>query len=157
MSGRTIISITVSSRLNHVREHPMLTNSSKCGIARTQSAYQTAATSLFDSLDRVEAHLSSNIVPYYFGSQITEADVRLYVTLIRFDPVYVSLFKTNKKMIRHDYPKIHEYMRRLYWQVRAFHQTTIFEHIKPHYFMSLVMLNPAGVVPEGPVPHVLPL
>ncbi|EXJ72635.1 glutathione S-transferase [Cladophialophora psammophila CBS 110553] len=128
----------------------------KCGFAQTQSAYHTAVTSLFASLDRVEQHLSamSKDGPYYFGGSITEADIRLYVTIIRFDPVYVSLFKTNRAMIRTHYPHIHHWVRNLYWNVRAFRDTTSFDHIKGHYFMSLTMLNPSGIVPEGPVPDI---
>jgi glutathionyl-hydroquinone reductase len=79
------------------------------------------------------------------------------VTIIRFDPVYVTLFKTNRATIRGQYPAIHDWVRNLYWNVPAFRGTTSFEHIKGHYFMSLTMLNPFGIVPEGPVPDVLPL
>lgn len=131
---------------------------SKCGLAKNQSAYHTAVTNLFNHLDRVESHLSKDRGgPYYFGSAITEADVRLYVTIIRFDPVYVSLFKTNKGMIRYQYPAIHRWVRHLYWKVAAFKETTSFEHIKGHYFESLTPVNPSGVVPEGPLPHIMPL
>jgi putative glutathione S-transferase len=116
-------------------------------------------TNLFNALDKVESHLSSTAAsgPYYHGPTLTEADVRLYVTIIRFDAVYVHLFKTNKGMIRYQYPRIHEWVRHLYWKEPAFRDTTSFEHIKGHYFMSLVMLNPGGIVPEGPVPSILPL
>ncbi|KAJ9609207.1 S-glutathionyl-(chloro)hydroquinone reductase [Cladophialophora chaetospira] len=128
-------------------------------MAQTQEAYKKAVSTLFSSLDRVESHLAStsNSGPYYYGGSITEADIRLYVTIIRFDPVYVSLFKTNKGMIRFQYPNIHRWVRNLYWNVPAFKDTTSFEHIKGHYFMSLTMLNPSGIVPEGPVPDILPL
>ena len=129
---------------------------SKCGMGKTQSAYHTAVINLFNHLDRIETHLSTQSGPYYFGDSITEADVRLYVTIIRFDPVYVSLFKTNKGMIRYQYPHIHKWVQNLYWNVPAFKDTTSFEHIKGHYFMSLTVLNPSGVVPEGPVPDILP-
>lgn len=133
---------------------------SKCGLAKTQEAYHAAVNNLFTSLDRIEAHLqalqANNSGPYYFGSQITEADIRLYVTIVRFDTVYVSLFKTNRGMIRHEYPTIDRWARHLYWNVPAFRETTSFEHIKGHYFRSLTMLNPEGIVPEGPVPHILP-
>lgn len=130
---------------------------SKCGIAKTQSAYHDAVTNLFNHLDRIETHLTSQTGPYYFGSSITEADIRLYVTIVRFDPVYVSLFKTNKGMIRFQYPQIHRWLQNLYWNVSAFKDTTSFEHIKNHYFMSLTILNPNGIVPEGPLPDILPL
>jgi len=129
----------------------------KCGLAKTQSAYHSAVTNLFDHLDKIETHLAGQAGPYYFGTSVTEADIRLYVTIIRFDPVYVSLFKTNKGMIRHQYPRIHDWVRNLYWNAEAFKDTTSFEHIKRHYFMSLTFLNPSGVVPEGPLPDILPL
>ena len=132
-------------------------HNSKCGIAKTQSAYHDAVTNLFAHLRYIEAHLKSHKGPYYFGSTITEADIRLYVTIVRFDPVYVSLFKTNKGMIRFDYPHIHGWLLNLYWNVKAFRDTTSFDHIKNHYFMSLTMLNPNGIVPDGPVPDILPL
>ncbi|OAL18707.1 hypothetical protein AYO22_10400 [Fonsecaea multimorphosa] len=131
----------------------------KCGLAQTQSAYHSAVTALFASLDQVEQHLSSTSQdgPYYFGASLTEADVRLYVTIIRFDPVYVSLFKTNRAMIRTHYPHIHRWVRHLYWTVDAFGSTTSFEHIKGHYFTSLTLLNPSGIVPEGPLPDIVGL
>ncbi|KIW78624.1 hypothetical protein Z517_08462 [Fonsecaea pedrosoi CBS 271.37] len=131
----------------------------KCGLTQTQTAYHDAVTALFAALDRAEQDLSfaSRDGPYYFGASLTEADIRLYVTIIRFDPVYVSLFKTNRAMIRTHYPHLHRWVRHLYWKVEAFKSTTSFEHIKGHYFMSLVMLNPSGVVPEGPVPDILGL
>src|SRR5882672_7991957 len=120
-------------------------------MGKTQEAYNSAVENLFAHLDRVESHLSSpdHKGPFYYGEDITEADVRLYVTIIRFDPVYVSLFKTNKQMIRWGYPAIHRWVRNLYWNVPAFHDTTDFVHIKSHYFKSLVMINPSGVVPDG--------
>ena len=132
---------------------------SKCGLAQTQSAYSTALSILFASLSRVETHLSTASAkePYYFGSSLTEADIRLYCTIIRFDPVYITLFKTNKGMIRTHFPAIHKWVRNLYWNVPAFKETTSFEHIKGHYFMSLTLLNPSGIVPEGPVPDIEPL
>ncbi|KIW24554.1 uncharacterized protein PV07_10263 [Cladophialophora immunda] len=131
----------------------------KCGLAQTQAAYHDAVTALFASLDKVEQQLSSASKdgPYYFGAFITEADIRLYVTIIRFDPVYVALFKTNRAMIRTHYPYIHRWVKHLYWNVEAFGKTTSFEHIKGHYFTSLTMLNPSGIVPEGPVPDILGL
>ena len=69
----------------------------------------------------------------------------------------MSLFKTNKNTIRYGYPAIHQWLKNLYWKVPEFRDTTLFEHIKGHYFMSLEILNPSGIVPEGPVPDVEPL
>jgi len=128
-------------------------------MAKTQSAYHTAVTELFSSLDRIEEHLSTGSTsgPYYFGNTLTEVDVRLYVTIVRFDPVYVSIFKTNKKMIRTGYPAIHKWLKALYWTEKAFGGTTNMKHIKGHYFESLIVLNPSGIVPEGPIPDVVGL
>lgn len=125
-------------------------------MAKTQEAYKRAVDNLFIHLDRVESHLSTSPGPFYYGSHVTEADVRLYVTIIRFDPVYVSLFKTNKQMIRFGYPAINRWVRNLYWNAEEFGSTTEFGHIKGHYFKSLTSLNPNGIVPEGPVPDILP-
>lgn len=131
----------------------------KCGIAKTQEAYQKAFRDLFEHLDQVETHLQAmeKEGPFYFGPHLTEADVRLYVTIIRFDPVYFTLFKTNSAMIRYGYPAIHKWMQNLFWTVPAFRDTTNFEHIKKHYFMSLTFINPTGIVPDGPLPVVEPL
>ena len=117
----------------------------KSGFATTQSAYEAAVAPLFASLDRAEAHLAKHATPsspYYFGSQITEADVRLYTTIVRFDPVYVQHFKCNIRDIRSGYPALHRWVRELYWNVEAFEGTTQFEHIKRHYTRSHKQINP---------------
>ena len=108
----------------------------KSGFATSQEAYEGAVTQLFKSLDRAEEHLSKNADPYYYGKEITEADVRLYTTIIRFDPVYVQHFKCNIRDIRSGYPHLHKWVRNLYWNVPAFGETTEFEHIKGHYTKS---------------------
>jgi glutathionyl-hydroquinone reductase len=88
----------------------------KVGFATSQAAYNEHVFKLFQSLDRLELHLSQNVdQPYLFGEYITEADIRLYTTLVRFDVAYYSLFKCNIKMIRMDYPHLHAWLRRLYW------------------------------------------
>lgn len=88
----------------------------KAGFASSQAAYSEHVTRLFQGLDRLEYHLSqSHHQPYLFGEHITEADIRLYTTLIRFDVAYYTLFKCNLKMIRIDYPRLHDWLRRLYW------------------------------------------
>ncbi|KAJ9640113.1 hypothetical protein H2201_008628 [Coniosporium apollinis] len=103
------------------------------GFASTQQAYEEHVFPLFKSLDRLEEHLSQpGHSPYLFGEHITEADIRLFPTLVRFDTAYYTLFKVNLKMIRHDYPKLHEWLRRLYWDESektngAFKNTTRFE------------------------------
>lgn len=128
----------------------------RSGFATTQEAYETAVTALFASLDRIEAHLASQSTPFYFGDRVTEADIRLYTTIVRFDPVYVQHFKTNLRDIRSGYPAIHRWLRHLYWEVPAFHDTTQFEHIKNHYTKSHSQINPFSITPLGPVPDILP-
>ncbi|KAF6230976.1 hypothetical protein HO173_010884 [Letharia columbiana] len=128
----------------------------KSGFATTQEAYEKAVKPLFASLDRAEAHLAEHAAPYYFGTNITEADVRLYTTIVRFDPVYVQHFKCNIRDIRSGYPSLHKWLRKLYWDVPAFKNTTQFEHIKNHYTKSHKQINPFSVTPVGPLPDILP-
>ncbi|KAL9125982.1 MAG: hypothetical protein Q9217_004897 [Psora testacea] len=128
----------------------------KSGFATTQEAYEKAVHPLFASLDRAEAHLAKHASPYYYGPRITEADIRLYTTIIRFDPVYVQHFKCNIRDIRSGYPKLHKWVRNLYWDVPAFKETTVFEHIKCHYTKSHKQINPHSITPVGPVPDILP-
>ncbi|MBY7895425.1 glutathione S-transferase family protein [Vibrio fluvialis] len=118
----------------------------RCGFATTQEAYEEAYDSLFDALDKVEVHLATH--RYLAGSVITEADWRLFTTLIRFDAVYVGHFKCNKKRIA-DYPNLNGYMKELY-QVTRVKETTDFYHIKRHYYFSHTTINPTQVVPVGP-------
>jgi putative glutathione S-transferase len=129
----------------------------KSGFATTQEAYEKAVTTLFGSLDRLEQHLSSSSTPFLLSSPApTEADVRLYTTIVRFDPVYVQHFKTNLRDIRSGYPHLHRWLRTLYWDFPAFKDTTEFEHIKKHYTKSHGQINPFGITPLGPVPDILP-
>jgi putative glutathione S-transferase len=118
----------------------------KCGFATTQEAYEEAYKSLFSALDYIESILTSN--RYLVGNNITEADWRLFTTLIRFDEVYYSHFKCNKKRIE-DYPNLSAYRRELY-QWPGIAQTTDFAHIKRHYYFSHIMINPTQIVPVGP-------
>jgi putative glutathione S-transferase len=119
----------------------------QCGFAGTQAAYDTAVTALFATLDELEERLATR--RYLFGDQITEADVRLWVTLARFDSVYVTHFKANLRRIV-DYPNLWAYTRDLY-QHPAFGLTTNFDHIKRHYYTTHPHLNPQRIVPAGPV------
>ncbi|GIC75447.1 glutathione S-transferase family protein [Moritella sp. F3] len=118
----------------------------RCGLATTQLAYEEAFDSLFLALDKVEQHLSSH--RYIAGDVITEADWRLFVTLIRFDAVYVGHFKCNKQRIV-DYPHLHNYVKELY-QVEGVRDVTDFYHIKRHYYFSHTIINPTQIVPAGP-------
>ncbi|PHH82500.1 hypothetical protein CDD82_5754 [Ophiocordyceps australis] len=127
----------------------------KCGFATTSEAYERNVRALFGALDRAEAQVEKG--EYFVGSQLTEVDVRLYVTLVRFDPVYVQHFKCNVRDIRSGYPALHRWMRRLYWENEAFGETTQFDHIKWHYTRSHTQINPLGITPLGPVPNILGL
>lgn len=118
----------------------------KAGFARTQEAYDQAVTALFETLDDLDQRLATNT--YLIGDPLTEADVRLITTLLRFDVVYYVHFKTNIQKIS-EYKNLHRYMRDLY-KLPAVQETTNFEHIKQHYYYSHKMLNPNQIVPMGP-------
>ncbi len=119
----------------------------KCGFATTQEAYESHIGPLFDMLDALEARLSKG--RYLFGDRMTEADWRLFTTLVRFDPVYVGHFKCNIRRIA-DYPSLWGYLKDLY-QTPGVADTVDFYHIKHHYYGSHRMINPTGIVPSGPV------
>lgn len=85
----------------------------KSGFATTTEAYEKAVVTLFEALDRVEAHLKEHAKPFYWGDKITESDIRLYTTIVRFDPVYQQHFKCNIRDIRGGYPHIHRWLRNL--------------------------------------------
>ncbi len=119
----------------------------RCGFASTQAAYDDAVASLFATLDELEARLAAR--RYLCGEKVTEADWRLFPTLLRFDPVYIGLFKCNIRRIE-DYPNL----RRLRNELRAWpgvEETIDLMHIKRHYYESLRFLNPTGIVPAGPL------
>ncbi|EPT05681.1 hypothetical protein FOMPIDRAFT_127425 [Fomitopsis schrenkii] len=126
----------------------------KSGFAASQDAYEKAVYPLFESLDRLEKILDGK--DYLIGSQLTEADVRLFVTIIRFDVAYHGNFKCNIRNIRNGYPSIHLWLRKLYWNVPAFRDTCYFDHIKAGYYWAKAY-NPHQIIPAGPVPHILPL
>jgi glutathionyl-hydroquinone reductase len=119
----------------------------KSGFARTQPAYEKSVTAVFDTLDWLEDRLSRQ--RFLVGGALTEADIRLFTTLVRFDPVYYGHFKCNRRAVT-DYPALWDYTRALY-QHPDIRQTVNFLHIKNHYYMSHPWLNPSGIVPVGPV------
>ena len=118
----------------------------RAGFATSQAAYEEAFRALFETLDWLEARLSGQ--RFLCGDQLTEADWRLFTTLVRFDPVYVGHFKCNLRRIR-DYPALTRYLKELYhWPGVA--ETVDFFHIKHHYYESHRRINPTGIVPLGP-------
>jgi putative glutathione S-transferase len=119
----------------------------RCGFADTQAAYDQRVQRLFAALDSLEERLARQ--RYLAGHRITEADWRLFVTLIRFDPVYHGHFKCNLRRIV-DYPSLHAYMRELY-QHPEVADTVRFDHIKRHYYITHDDINPSGIVPAGPL------
>jgi len=118
----------------------------RAGFALTQEAYEEAFQKLFAALDELEARLGRT--RYLVGNRLTEADWRLFTTLVRFDAVYVGHFKCNLRRIA-DYPNLSNYLRDLY-QVPGVAETVDLDHIKRHYYMSHRRLNPLGIVPLGP-------
>lgn len=118
----------------------------RCGFATTQQAYEEAFTPLFETLDKLEAQLAQT--PYLTGEYLTEADIRLFTTLIRFDPVYVGHFKCNLRRIA-DYPNLWDYTKAIY-QFKEIRNTVHFDQIKRHYYFSHANINPTQVVPAGP-------
>ena len=118
----------------------------RCGFATTQEAYEDAYDALFSSLDKLDHRLASS--SYLCGDQITEADWRLFTTLIRFDAVYHGHFKCNRARIE-DFKHLSEYTRELY-QWPGVSETVNFAHIKRHYYFSHTMINPTQIVPAGP-------
>ncbi|KAI9836881.1 MAG: hypothetical protein M1819_001046 [Sarea resinae] len=116
----------------------------KAGFASTQAEYEAALYALFESFDRLEEHLADtqHEGPYLLGANITEADVRLFTSMVRFDAAYYTLFKCNLRMIRHDYPHLHRWLRTLYWDESArtnggaFKKTTNFKDVSPLFLST---------------------
>ncbi|NYI93960.1 putative glutathione S-transferase [Streptomonospora nanhaiensis] len=120
----------------------------KCGFAPSQEAYDSAVAELFAALDELEELLADR--RFLTGDFVTEADIRLWVTLARFDTVYFTHFKTNLRRLA-DYPNLWGYTRDLY-TLPAFRETTDFDHIRRHYYVTHGNLNPRRIVPVGPRP-----
>ncbi|MCC2975867.1 glutathione S-transferase family protein [Sphingomonas sp. PL-96] len=118
----------------------------RAGFATTQEAYEEAVVPLFAALDELETRLGQG--RYLFGDTLTEADIRLFTTLIRFDPVYHGHFKCNLRRIA-DYPALSRFVRDVY-HLPGVAETTNFDHIKRHYYQSHATINPTGIVPVGP-------
>lgn len=119
----------------------------RSGFAETQRAYELAVRGLFDALDQLEERLATR--RYLCGGQITEADWKLFVTLVRFDPVYYLHFKCNMRRIA-EYPSLWGFLCDLYQQP-GIAETVNFDHIKRHYYMTHTDINPYAIVPVGPV------
>lgn len=119
----------------------------KCGFATSQQAYEENFAKLFAMLDELDGRLEGR--KYLFGDRLTEADVRLFTTLVRFDPVYVGHFKCNLRRIA-DYPNLYRFLKTLY-NHPGVAETVNFTHIKNHYYQSHRTINPTGIVPLGPV------
>ena len=119
----------------------------RAGFATSQKAYEEAARAIFATFDQLEDRLSRQ--RYLAGREITEADWRLFPTLVRFDTVYYSHFKCNLRRVA-DYPNLWNYLRDLY-QVPGIAETVSIDHIKRHYYGSQRQVNPTGIVPIGPL------
>lgn len=140
---------TLRDRIDEINDpiyHRINNGVYKCGFATTQEAYEEAFTELFDQLDAVETLLTTS--RYLVGDTLTEADWRLFTTLVRFDPVYVGHFKCNRQRIA-DFPALSGYLRELY-QMPGIAETVNMLHIKNHYYMSHESINPTRIVPHGP-------
>lgn len=131
----------------------------KTGFATSSEVYTKECLNVFAHLDKLEELFKENHAKkeeFLAGNILTEADIRLFTTIIRFDPVYVQHFKCNIGMIRYDYPHIHQWLKLLYWKIPGFQETTDFNHIKKHYTQSHPAINPHGITPLGPVPNIQP-
>jgi putative glutathione S-transferase len=122
----------------------------RCGFATSQEAYETAYDALFARLDVLEQRLADR--DYLLGDTLSEVDVRLFTTLVRFDAVYHGHFKCNRVKLT-ELPNLWAYARRLY-QSPGFGETVDFDHIKRHYYITHDNINPTGIVPKGPDPRV---
>ena len=142
--------VTLRREIDAINEliYPNINNGVyRAGFATSQDAYEEAACAIFETLDQIEERLSRK--RYLVAAQITEADWRLFTTLVRFDSVYYSHFKCNLRRIA-DYPNLWNYTRDLY-QMPGIAETVSIDHIKRHYYGSQRQMNPTGIVPIGPV------
>lgn len=128
----------------------------KAGFAATQEDYDAHCPIVFQTLDRLENMLDDNRSLFLLGKQITEVDIKLYTTLVRFDTIYQQHFKLMLGSIRHTYPRLHRWLKNMYWNVPGIRETTDFKHIKENYSKSHPDINPKAITPMGPVPDVEP-
>ncbi|KAF2265328.1 hypothetical protein CC78DRAFT_532540 [Lojkania enalia] len=126
----------------------------KAGFARSQEAYEAGVIPLFGALNKLEAIVAENGGPFILGKELTELDLRVYGTVVRFDTVYVQHFKTNLGTIRHNYPVLNNWLKNVYWNIQGFKESTNFKHIKENYTKSHGDINPLAITPMGPVPNV---
>jgi len=149
-SGPELYPAALAAQIDAVNERVYETVNNgvyRCGFARTQAAYDEAFLALFETLDWLEALLGER--RYLLGEQITEADWRLFPTLVRFDPVYHGHFKCNLRRLV-DYPNLWGYTRELY-QLDGVAQTVELDEIKRHYYATHAQINPSRIVPLGPL------
>lgn len=133
-------------RLNAIIYEKVNNGVYRAGFATTQGAYETAVAPLFATLDALDDHLSRR--RFLAGPKLTEADIRLFVTLVRFDAVYVGHFKCNLRRIA-DYRHLGPYLRDIY-QHPGIAATVRIDHIKTHYYATHAEINPTGIIPTGP-------
>lgn len=129
----------------------------KAGFADTQEVYEKNCLVVFKTLDRLEDMLAEHKGPYVIpGPNMTEIDIKLYTTLVRFDVVYQQHFKLMLRSIRHGYPRLNRWLKNIYWNVPGVKETTNFKHIKENYTKSHKGINPYSITPLGPEPEIEP-
>jgi putative glutathione S-transferase len=142
---------SLRARIDELNEqvYPKLNNGVyRAGFAKSQEAYDAAFEDVFSMLDTLEDILSKQ--RYLIDNEhLTEADVRAWTTLLRFDPVYFTLFKCNKKMVSKDYPNLYGFVREIY-QIDGIKDIVNIDEIRKGYFAALLMVNPTGIIARGP-------
>lgn len=127
----------------------------QAGNAKSQDVYEAAAKGAFEMLDELEDMMAGSSGPFLLGSQLTELDVRVYTSAIRFDVLYNPLFRVNARQLR-QYPHLNSWLKRLYHLSPAFSETASFDHMRKGFF-SNTDWNPSGLIPIGPSPPIEPL
>ncbi|KAF3488568.1 hypothetical protein F2Q69_00055292 [Brassica cretica] len=139
---RSLINIETNEWVHHGINNGVY----KCGFATTQTAYDEAVKQLFDALDKCEEILEKQ--RFLCGNTLTEPDIRLFVTLIRFDEAYTVIFKCSKRLIR-EYSNLFNYTKDIY-QIPGLSSTVKMDHVKQNYYGSFPSINPLGIVAHGP-------